>query len=118
MTGGRHAHGAVGASHRDRAEPRRILWVLLTCLVLLISLASVFAVRGFHILSLRQQIRASLLARDAALVEREALEHQLSLKDDLSAIEDAAREQLRWILPGEVRVVFVTPSPSTSSEGD
>jgi cell division protein FtsB len=46
------------------------------------------------------------------------LENRLALKDDLSAIEDAAREQLGWVIPGEERVIFIDRPESPASEGE
>ena len=84
--------------------------------VVALAVVSLFTVRGVRIVQLRLHLQSSLLARDEALIAREALEYQLSLKDDLATIEDVARSELGWILPGEVRVVFVEPTPS--GEGD
>jgi cell division protein FtsB len=87
-------------------------------IAVVVGVVSLFSVRGIKILELSHQLQSSLLARDEALIERDALEGQLALKDDLATIEDVARAELGWILPGEVRVVFVDPSATNSSEGD
>ena len=89
---------------------------MIGALVVAAALGTVFTVRGVRILHLRHRLEASRLAREEALAERNALERQLSLRDDLAAIEDVARSELGWILPGEVRVVFI--DPETSTEGD
>jgi len=88
------------------------------CVIVLGALVSLFTVRGIRILSLRQQLQSSLLAHDEAMIERHDLGNQLALKDDLNAIENAARERLGWVLPGEERVIFVDQEEEPREEGE
>ncbi len=117
MAGGRrHTRGVVASLRRRPKAPRRAVWTIVGVVFVALAVISPFTVRGLRIVQLRHQLQASLVQRDEALIAREALEHQLSLKDDLATIEDVARFELGWILPGEIRVVFV--QPSASSEGE
>ena len=84
----------------------------------MVGLVFLFTVRGLRIQDLRQQLQSSQLGYEQALVERQDLERHLALKDNLAAIEDAAREQLGWVMPGEERVVFVDPTGDSSNEGE
>ncbi|MCK5585617.1 hypothetical protein KAJ02_06045 [Candidatus Bipolaricaulota bacterium] len=119
MVGGRHTLLAAGYSgRRDGAQRRNRLWLLLGCAIVLGTLISLFAVRGTRILTLRQQLQSSLLIHDEAMIERLELENRLALKDDLAAIEDAVRERLGWMMPGEVRVIFVDRTNEPASEGE
>jgi len=109
--GARQTRLAVGGSRRrDRAQRSRSLWVLLCCVIVLGGLVSLFTVRGIRVLDLRHQLQSSLLGYEHAMIERQDLETQLALKDDLAAIEDAARDRLGWVMPGEVRVIFIDPT--------
>jgi len=38
--------------------------------------------------------------------------------DDLNAIENAARERLGWVMPGEERVIFVDQADEPGEEGE
>jgi len=58
---------------------------------------------------LRHQLASSQAAYEQAWIDRESLEAQLALKDDLSTIEDAVRRKLGWVLPGEERIIFIHP---------
>lgn len=119
MVGGRHTRSAVGYSgRRDGAQHSNTFWLLLGCAVVLGALISLFTVRGIRILNLRQQLQCSLLAHDEAMIDRQELDIRLALKDDLGAIEDAAREQLGWMMPGEERVIFVDRARESASEGE
>ena len=118
MVGGRHTRSAVGYSRRGGAQRSNRLWLLLGFAVVLGALISLFTVRGVRILALRQQLQSSLLAHDEAMIERQDLENQLALKDDLAAIEDAVRERLGWVMPGEERVIFVDRTKEPASEGE
>jgi len=77
-----------------------------------------FTVRGIRILDLRGQLQSSLLGYDEAMIERQDLENRLALKDDLASVEDAARELLGWVMPGEERVIFIDRTEESSSEGE
>ena len=119
MIGGRHTRSAVGYSRRrDGGQRNNRLWLPLGCVVVLSALICLFAVRGIRILNLQQQLQSSLLAHDDAMIERLDLENQLARKDDLAAIEDAVREQLGWVMPGEERVIFVDRTKEPGSEGE
>ncbi|MCK4571109.1 hypothetical protein KAT84_04065 [Candidatus Bipolaricaulota bacterium] len=84
------------------------------CVIVLGGLIFLFTVRGIRIRDLRYQLQSSLLGYEQALVERQDLESQLALKDDLASIEDAARERLGWVMPGEERVIFVDRTEESS----
>ncbi len=119
MVGGRHTRLAVGNSRRQDLAQQRTLFLLLIGSVLIVGgLISLFTVRGFRILGLRQQLASSLLAYDRAMEERLVLENHLSLQDDLAAIEDAVRDRLGWVKPGEERVIFVDPAEALAEEGE
>ena len=119
MVGGRHTLSAVGYSRRrDGAQRSNRLWLLVGCVIVLGALISLFTVRGIRILNLRQQLQSSVLAHDESMIDRQDLEDQLALKDDLAAIEDAVREQLGWVMPGEERVIFVDRTKEPASEGE
>lgn len=91
---------------RAKSVPGSV-WVVLGGLVLLVALITLFAVRGVRIADLRGHLASAEQAYQAAVSERTALDHRFALRDDLSVIEDEARRQLGWILPGEIRVVFL-----------
>lgn len=118
MGGRRHIRSAVRFAQRGRMASRRSRWTVAGAILVVLAFASAFAVRGLRILELRRQLQSSFLARDEALIQRENLEAQLALKDNLDTIEDMARSELGWILPGEVRVVFVDPETLDRSEED
>ena len=119
MIGGRHTRSVVGYSRRrDGGQRNNRLWLLLGCAVALGALISLFTVRGIRILNLRQQLQSSVLAHDEAMIDRQDLENRLALKDDLATIEDAVREQLGWVMPGEERVIFVDRTKEPASEGE
>jgi len=117
MVGGRrHTRVVVGSVRRRQEKSRHVIWLMVGALVVAVAVGTVFTVRGVRILQLRHRLEVSLLAREQALSERDVLEHQLSLSNDLTAIEDVARSELGWILPGEVRVVFIDPERSAEGE--
>lgn len=119
MAGGRHTLSAAGIPRRrDRARRRSHLWLLIVCLIMFGALISLFTVRGVRISALRRQYQSSLLSHAEAMAARQDLEAQLALQDDLTAIEDAAREKLGWVMPGEERVLFVGESGNTAGEGE
>jgi cell division protein FtsB len=62
-----------------------------------------------EIRSLRRELAALHAAEQAALFEQAVLRERLAEADDLGAVEEAARERLGWVLPGEEKVVFVPP---------
>ncbi len=118
MVGGRHTRTRIGETRRrHRTQRNSVLWILLGCAVVFGGLIALFTVRSVRILNLRQQLEHSIASRDAALVDRVDLEERLAMRDDLSEIEDAARERLGWVLPGEERVIFIEP-PTASNEGE
>lgn len=124
QTGGRmggewHTRTAAGGSSRRRnAQRRRRPWLLVVVSVALCALLSLFIARGVRIHGLRQALVSANEGTTEAMIERQDLERQLALKDDLTAIENAAREQLGWVLPGEERVFFVDPSDTSTREGE
>jgi cell division protein FtsB len=119
MVGGRHARSAGEYSHRrKRAQRSRSRWILLGCAMVVGGSLLLFTTRGLRIRDLRQQMASSQIAYKQAWIERENLEAQRASQDDLSAIEDAARSQLGWVLPGEERVIFINRAEDSSSEGE
>ncbi len=110
MDGGPHNRSAVrGGSRFERMFVRLNLWILIVGIVLFGGLVSLFALRGAHIVALRHHLLSTAAAQQTALLDRQDLQDRLALKDDLTAIEDAARERLGWVKPGDVRVIFVGP---------
>lgn len=119
MAGGRHTLSAAARTRRrDRTHRKGQLWLLLMCVILLGALISLFTVRGLRITDLRRQLSSAIVGRSEALVVRADLESQLARQDDLDAIEDAAREKLGWVRPGEERVLFVDQHGNTASGGE
>jgi len=119
MGGEWHTRAAAGGSSRRRnAQRRRRPWLLVVGSIALCALLSLFIVRGVRIRGLRQALVSAHDGTTEAMIERQDLERQLALKDDLTAIENAAREQLGWVLPGEERVFFVDPSDTSTREGE
>lgn len=119
MRRGGRTRSAVGLSRRrDRTGRSRRLWVLLCCATVLGGLIFLFTVRGIRIRDLRHQLQSSLLGYEEVLIERQDLESQLALKDDLASIENAARERLGWVKPGEERVIFVDRTEESSGGGE
>ena len=119
MVGGRHARSAVGSSHRrNRAQRSGSRWILLGCALVLGGLVLLFTSRGLRIRDLRHQMASSQVAYEQAWIERGNLENHLALQDDLSAIEDAVRTKLGWVMPGEERVIFVNRTEDSSGEGE
>jgi hypothetical protein len=118
MVGGRNTRLGVGTARRSRrTQSTRTRWLVFGCVLMLGALISLFSLRGARILDLRQHIRTSLADYDTAMVEHEDLQAQLARKDNLTAIEDAARRLLGWVKPGEERVVFVDRT-AASGEGE
>jgi len=68
---------------------------------------SLFIVQALEIRSLHRELDDLQAVHQAAAIEQASLRERLAEADDLTAIEDAARERLGWVLPGEERVVFV-----------
>jgi len=119
MAGGRGARTAVGISRRrDRDRRDMYRWFLIAGVAILGGLVSLYTVRGFQISNLRQQLQASALAYDQAIIERQDLQNQLELTDDLTAIEEAVRERLGWVRLGEERVIFIEREKQLSDEGE
>jgi len=119
MVGGRRTHPAAGYSRRlDGAQRSNRLWLLVGCVIVLGALISLFTVRGIRVITLRQQLESSLLAHNEAMIEQQDLENQLALKDDLDAVERAARERLGWVMLGEERVIFVDRTGESAEEGE
>lgn len=119
MIGGRHVRSAGEYSHRrKRAQRGRSRWILLGCAIVVGGLVLLFTTRGLRIRSLRHQMASSQVAYTQAWIEREDLEAQLASQDDLSAIEDAVRKKLGWVLPGEERVIFINEAGDSSGEGE
>lgn len=119
MVGGRHTLSAVGgARRRDGAQRSKRLWLLLGCAIVLGGLVFLFTVRGIRILDLRYHLQSSQLGYDEAMIERQSLENQLALKDDLTSIENAVREQLGWVMPGEERVIFIDQAEGSTGGGE
>lgn len=116
--GGRHTRSVGGSYRRYRVQRSKRPWIWLCCLLVLGGLASLFIVRGLRICDLRQQLATAKLDYQQAWIDRAELESQLASKDDLSAIEEAARRQLGWVLPGEERVIFIDRADESPGEGD
>ncbi|MBE0635315.1 septum formation initiator family protein [Candidatus Bipolaricaulota bacterium] len=91
---------------------------MLCCLLILGALVSPFILRGLRIRDLRQQLATSQVGYEQAWIDRAELEIRLASKDDLSAIEDAARRQLGWVMPGEERVIFIERTEESSGGGE
>lgn len=115
--GGRHTRLAVGTARRRRTPWPGVRWLVLSCVILCGLLVALFAVRGTRILHLRHQLASSSQATTDAMAEGRVLQQQLAGKDDLSAIEDAARRLLGWVMPGDERVIFVDRN-QTSAGGE
>lgn len=119
MVGARRTRPAAEYSRRlDGAQRSNKLWLLVGCVIVLGTLISLFTVRGIRVSTLRQQLQSSLLAHDEAMIERQDLEDQLALKDDLDAVERATRERLGWVMRGEERVIFVDRTVESAEEGE
>ena len=110
MDGGWHNRSSVRRARRtERSLSRLRLAAILVVAVAIGGLTSLFAIRGARIVALRHHLQATAVSQREALLEQQALRDRLAQKDDLTAIEDAARERLGWLLPGEIRVVFEPP---------
>ena len=120
MSGGRHTRSTVGVSYRRQhaQRSRRPWWILLCCALAFGALAALFIVRGLDIHTLHRQLAQSHVAYEQAWVDRVDLESRLASKDNLSAIEDAARQLLGWVMPGEERVIFVNREGEVSGGGE
>lgn len=69
-----------------------------------------FSLRAVQIGRLRSEIERMGFDLQAAMLARTGLEEQLGSQNDLDAIETAARELFGWVLPGEIKVIFVEPA--------
>jgi hypothetical protein len=119
MVGGRHVRSAVGSSHRrNRAQRNGSRWILLGCVLVFGALVLLFTSRGLRIRELRHQLTSARTAHEQAWTDHEILETRLALQDDLSEIEDAVREKLGWVMPGEERVIFMNRAKDSSGEGE
>jgi cell division protein FtsB len=117
MVGGGRARSRSGAYLRRPSEPRvRSGWRIIGAFLLLAAVVSLFSYRGARIVSLRRELLATITAQEQAIEQRAALESRLAQRSDPSVIEDEARRQLGWILPGEERVVFL-PAEDASTRG-
>lgn len=97
---------------RSKSVPGRV-WVALGGFVVLVALITLFSVRGVRIRGLQGRLEGAEQAYQVAVALRVELEQRLAQRDDLSVIEDAARRQLGWILPGEIRAIFVDRTEET-----
>jgi len=119
LVGGRYTRSTVGVTYRRQRKQRsRNPWILLCCVLFLGSVASLFIVRSLEIRTLRHQLIQSQVDYEQAWIDRVDLESRLASKDNLSAIEDAARRLLGWVMPGEERVIFMNREEDTSSGGE
>ena len=121
MVGERHARFVGDAGQRSKRAQQsnsRIRWLLLCCAIVLGTLVFLFTTRALRIRGLRHQLASSQVGLEQALIDREDLEARLAEQDDLAAIEEAAREQLGWVRPGEERIIFVYESDDSTNEGD
>jgi cell division protein FtsB len=110
MDGGWHNRSSVRRTRRtERSLSSLRLAAILVVAVAIGGLTGLFAIRGARIVSLRNHLQATAVSQREALLEQQALRDRLAQKDDLTAIEDAARERLHWLMPGEIRVVFDLP---------
>ena len=65
----------------------------------------------------RSRLWGGAIAKRFHELELEA-EELFYARGDLGAIEEAAREQLGWVRPGEERIIFVYESDDSTNEGD
>lgn len=116
MPGGWHARTDRAHARRHSTERRRAIWGVLGVGLLCCALLSVFVLRGVGIIRLRRERATCEEELFEVLSEQAMLERRLAEKDNLSVVEYEARRQLGWILPGEIRVVFVAPTSRMTEE--
>ena len=99
------------AHTRTQARVSRGLLLLLCGGTLVAGLLIVmFSLRAVQIGNLRDDLDRMDIDLQAAVLARAELETQLASQDDLDAIETAARELFGWVMPGEIKVIFVEPA--------
>ena len=89
---------------------RGLLLVLCSGTLIAGLLVVMFSLRAGQIGRLRGGIERMRIDLQAALQVHTQLESELARQNDLDAIETAARELFGWVLPGEIKVIFVEPS--------
>ncbi len=96
----------VHASGRSRSRVRRRLF--LAGIILLVGLlSSLYLVRFFEIRRLQHELAVLTGRMEAALQEQQGLRTRLSLANNPEAIEEAARDLLGLVKPGEEKVIFI-----------
>jgi len=99
------------AHTRTQARVSRGLLLLLCGGTLVAGLLIVmFSLRAAQIGNLRDDLHRMDIDLQAAVLARAELETQLASQDDLDAIETAARDLFGWVMPGEIKVIFVEPA--------
>jgi len=99
------------AHTRTQARVSRGLLLLLCGGTLVAGLLIVmFSLRAAQIGNLRDDLHRMDIDLQAAVRARAELETQLASQDDLDAIETAARDLFGWVMPGEIKVIFVEPA--------
>lgn len=89
--------------------------VAIVAATLVVSLLADFAQKTLDTYRLNRQIQALELEVDAARAENQALKERLAYAATESFIEEAARESLRWVKPGEVPVVILAVEGEAAS---
>ncbi len=117
MTRGGRARSGSGVYLRRPSGFRvHSVWRIIGAFLLLAAVVSLFSYRGALIVAFRRELLATVTAQEQAIEQRAALEQRLAQRSDPSVIEDEARRQLGWMLPGEERVVFL-PADDASIRG-
>ena len=90
---------------RVRLSPR--LWLALALLVVSALIVTLFVSRQLEIARRERRLDQLELAQIEASQAQLELRDRLASADDPVAIEQAARERLGLVMPGEIKVIFV-----------
>ena len=90
---------------RVRLSPR--LWLALALLVVSALIVTLFVSRQLEIARRERRLDQLELAQIEASQTQLELRDRLASADDPVAIEQAARERLGLVMPGEIKVIFV-----------
>lgn len=97
-----------------RAIRRKKNRTRLMAALVVVAIIVVFVISGVHVATLLKEKNRVEAQHEALLKQKAELEQRLENADDKQALEDAARQELRLIKPGEVLYMF----PSDFGQGD
>ncbi|MBE3584296.1 MAG: septum formation initiator family protein [Limnochordaceae bacterium] len=102
--------GQADRARQARRRARGLVRALIGGLVVFI--AGAYGLAYWHLVQIRRQIEATRMQYERIALEREKLRQEVQRWQDPQVIEEAAREQLGLVMPGEQRFVVAEPLPA------